>query len=544
MTRPHGGNREFLVGEDLFVESPQFAKGRRTDKVGVTIAAAAPKPDEPRFSYGRMFRQPYLPEFRPESEGLIALGESMAESKSGPHTAGIPAGYVYFGQFVDHDLSFDENAEHLPDGAVKPEDQYSLRSPSLDLDSLYGYDVLRTKQSTLGRRVYADDGVSLRVSETQPESSKLVLDRFPVADKAFPNDLPRKANCEKKQLAAIIDPRNDENLALAQTHLAFIKFHNAVVKQLSGTVLTGLFEAARETVVRHYQWIILHDFLPKIIEPEVLNDVVKKGCQHLSFDNEPFMPVEFSAAAFRLGHALVSETYEWNAVFQSPPKGIQPAHLFKDLFTFTGFGSANLLGQNNLPSSWIIDWTRFYDFEGFDGINGAKILNFARKIGPSVASSLMQLPLMPGETDERLQKLPVRTLLRGRLLGLPSGQCVARRLGVAEISARALPRGFHTEVLEGFGLHKFTPLWYYILREAEVFHEGERLGPVGSRIVAETFVALIKKSRISILPKEEPGEPIWKPDLGRKAGEFSMPELFYFVHRVFPDENFINPLGD
>lgn len=252
------------------------------------------------------------------------------------------------------------------------------------------------------------------------------------------------------------------------------------------------------------------------------------------------MPVEFSTAAFRLGHPLINSSYEWNKIFSSQPDAFGPASLLKHLFAFTGFGSSDLFAQDNLPSSWIIDWTRFYDFQGFDGVS-TNTYNAARSIGPSVIDELMSLRPFPGEDDPNLRSLPIRTLLRGRLLGLPSGQSVARRLGLTPLSPEVVAER-HPDVMKKFGFDRSTPLWYYILREADKIHSGNRLGPVGSWIVAETFAALMRNSRISILPDVK-GAPTWRPYLGRAEGEFSMPELLYFIHRSFPDENYISPLN-
>jgi hypothetical protein len=145
------------------------------------------------------------------------------------------------------------------------------------------------------------------------------------------------------------------------------------------------------------------------------------------------------------------------------------------------------------------------------------------------------------DADQEMHKLSVRNLLRGRLLGLPSGQDVAGRLNQTPLTAEEVADGPHRDTLRKLGFDQTTPLWYYILKEAELRHGGERLGPVGSRIVAETFVGLIKKSTVSILPRETPGGPVWEPDLGIKEKQFSMPDLLYFVHRHLGNQ--LNPLG-
>jgi hypothetical protein len=549
MTQAHGRTNEYHVGEDLFIEGlDSRQRARISNALGVALDVGG-DPLNTLFRYGRMFRTPNLPEFRPDSKGLIALGQKMGGPEKSEVVESIPAGYVYFGQFVDHDLSFDDKSDQMPMGATMAEEEYARRSPALDLDSLYGFDPEQVKQTPVGKFIYEPDGIRLRLDKTVSESSGLILSRGPKAKAEYGNDLPRGFDPQRRQKAAIVDPRNDENLVVAQTHVSFIKFHNAVVKWLEAKGETdNLFEKARTIVVQHYQWIILTDYLPKIIDEHILEDVLVNGCKHLIFEagEDAFMPIEFSVGAYRLGHAMVNELYNWNDIFQSPEDGDSwQAHLFRDLFTFTGSAIAPMLGQNNILSSWIIDWTRFYKFD-FPDVKSTSPINFARKIGPSVVRPLMGLPQMPNETANYLTRLPVRSLLRGRLLGLPAGQCIARRINEAILTEDEIADGDHKEVLELFGLHKLTPLWYYVLKEAELRADGKHLGPVGSRILAETFVGLMKPSRFSILPAVEPGKPIVPIALKEEANadRFTMPDMLYFIHQQFPEENFINPLGD
>jgi hypothetical protein len=365
----------------------------------------------------------------------------------------------------------------------------------------------------------------------------------------FLNDLPREGDPRKPEAAAIVDPRNDENLVVAQTHLSFIKFHNAVVERFAGGVLVGdaLLNVAREQVVRHYQWIILEDLLPKIIDRAVLDDVYDNGCRHfvLASDEEPFVPFEFAMASFRFGHSLVRSQYQWNRIFQSRPHGLSPATL-SNLFTFTGFSQQNLFNRKRLLSSWIVDWTRFFDFTGFPGAASHPRSNRGRKIVAALSTGLTRLPPFMSDEEKLMSSLPTRNLLRGQMLGLPSGQDVAARLGVQVLTPHQLKDGEDAQrrdILERFGFDRQTPLWYYILKEADRLGTGARLGPVGSRILAETFVGLIKRSRTSILPPGPTGRPNWQPDLGRTRGQFSMAELLFFVHQA-TDGGHLNPLGD
>jgi ketosteroid isomerase-like protein len=209
---------------------------------------------------------------------------------------------------VDHDLTFDRTAVMLGE-KISPAELLQARSPSLDLDSLYGAGPADPESA----RFYEDDGLHLKMGSTSAAGGVAAKDGF---------DLPRGegATAKAKRTAIIPDPRNDENLAVAQTHLAFIRFHNRVVDTLSGTVPhTQLFAEARRLVVKHYQWMLLTDYLPRIANQSVINRIFAKGRKAFEVGNDPIqvptMPVEFSVAAFRLGHSMIRETYNWNKVF-------------------------------------------------------------------------------------------------------------------------------------------------------------------------------------------------------------------------------------
>jgi hypothetical protein len=237
------------------------------------------------------------------------------------------------------------------------------------------------------------------------------------------------------------------------------------------------------------------------------------------------MPIEFSVAAYRLGHSMIREEYDYNRLF---PNGLATLEF---LFEFTGvsgqlgvkFGAPG----EHLPNNWIIDWNRFYDFDNHPASNRAL------QIDTHLTDTLKKLPegivfVGPKDTQETFgsASLAARNLLRGRLLTLPTGQEVAAQLGIAPLAIT-----FDDPELKEFETQ--TPLWFYLLKEAEVEGAGQRLGPIGSRIVAETFVGLIENSRTSIFPLGS-----WQPNLpSRQPGEFSMADLLRFVDDL-------NPLGD
>jgi hypothetical protein len=514
MPRKHGQTTYFIEGEG-FVGQQEI---HQADQPAAVLAAdeqpAAELDVERAFRFSRMFAD--LPPFRPDADALVALGKAMEDAPNFKDHPELPAGFTYFGQFLDHDITFDKT-DGLPAGMLAPEEIIQGRSPSLDLDNVYGRGPgLETKN------LYESDMVRLRVGLTTPVGAPGEPEAL-----ALPNDLPRGDNPDNPREATIGDPRNDENLVVAQTHLAFLKFHNIVAARLAETGLSGaaLFAQARRTVTLHYQWIVLHDFLPRVIDPAVLSNVIAVGPQF--FQNTagemPTMPIEFSVASYRFGHSMIRDGYSWNRNF--PGAGLDL------LFKFSG-GSGDMFGAPTLPSNWIADFRRLYDFAGVPGVEAPPFMNKTRSIDTALAMNLKTLPSFAGLGDEAV--LAVRNLLRGRLLGLPSGQMVAQAIGAPVMTPEQVSNGPHADILNTHHFHTNTPLWYYILKEAEVFNQGLRLGPVGSRLVAETFVGLVRGSQISLLADEN---RYWRPTLpGLRPGTFTMADLLLLV-------NDLNPLG-
>ena len=480
--------------------------------------------------FGRMF--PSLPPFRPPREQLMALGRAMRDP-NGADPAGdnlrLPAGYTYLGQFIDHDITFDVTP--LGEAAIDPLAVDNFRSPKLDLDGLYGLGP-RAQPYLFSR---ASHGAKFLIGRTRPSADTAARPCLRARD----NDLPRSAagdvligeSCTgphdpmetpgplSEGLALIGDPRNDENLIVAQLHLAFLKFHNKIVDQLPSSAST--FEHARRLVTWHYQWIVLHDFLPRLVDPAVLGDVLCHGRRFYNVGDYAFIPVEFSVAAYRLGHSMVRQEYSYNRVFNPGPVRLARATLDL-LFRFTGLSGTDV----PVPSNLIIDWRRFFD--GLPKPPGVEHFNYSRKIDPFVAAALHGLP---GGADP---SLPVRNLLRGAALGLPSGQAIARFMNEPVLSRDRIAAGPDGREARAQGLDEESPLWFYILKEAQLVAGGERLGPVGSRILSEVFVGLLQADPTSFVSLD----PSWHPTLpGAEPGSFTMADLLTFVDEV-------NPLGD
>jgi hypothetical protein len=421
--------------------------------------------------------------------------------------SGIPALYTYLGQFIDHDITFDPASS-----LQKQNDPAALtdyRTPAFDLDNIYG------RGPADQPYMYKENG------------REFLLGNMLHGGSAGAQDLPR--NNSDPRRAFIGDPRNDENTNISQLQGLFLRFHNRTQAENPGLS----FEAIQQLVRFHYQYIIVHDFLPRIVVSDVLNELKVGG--HYSRDklkffqwkNEPFMPVEFSGAAYRFGHSMVRPGYRLNDAV--PPLPILPVPNSPD----------SLVGFRVMNPAWGIDWGRFIDidvrnYNGTAPVNQRR-LQFAYRIDTSLVNPLSKLPGTVASPPPA--SLPERNLVRGLRLDLPSGQAVARAMGIdplpddkiligkavdnpdpAPPSIADLARTFRTDVFR-----ENCPLWTYILAEAMHYKEDvpipvvekltiktPKLGPVGGRIVAEVFLGLLFGDPSSLLSLD----PRWTPPTG------------------------------
>ena len=500
----HGSESYFVIGEGLLAES---VGGRDRTLAAPLEAETAP------FRFSRM--GPSGVNHQLGDGALARLAQAIGIG--GSDDSKIPAGFTYLGQFIDHDLSFDKTAVMLGE-RVSPAELLQARSPSLDLDSLYG----AGPDDPGSEKFYEDDGIHLRVGKAlDPEGG--FMDGF---------DLPRGAGTTTaaKRRAIIPDPRNDENLAIAQTHAAFIRFHNRVVDTLPDSVpMARRFQRARRIVTRHYQWMLRTDYLPRICAPGVVNDVYSSGRKAFEVGvpptDVPTMPIEFSVACFRLGHSMIRGAYNWNKIFDAGTGTLNY------LFIFSA-GSGNLGDALRLDGTWVADFRRLYDFSeaGRDDlvVPDAKF-NFARRIDTKLALPLRDLPKFPADEND----LALRNLKRARMVRLATGQQMAtflksKGVTLTKLTAEQVREGKNGATLEELTqtqrakVVKDTPLWFYILREAEL-NQG-RLKGVGARIVAETFHRAMEGSQISIVRN-----PTWRPNLGPNNTTFRMVDLLLFA---------------
>ena len=532
----HGREHFFIEGEGLVGDPATVPETAPVDD-GARTAAAARAED---FRFSRLGpRGSKLP------EGLLRKVATAMATRDDGGNGTIAAGYTYLGQFVDHDLTFDQTTVALGD-SVAPADLLQGRSPSLDLDSMYGFG----PADPVSAEFYRDDrhlavGRTVRLGPA-PLQARREYDLPRLGDGSDDEDNRRRA--------VIPDFRNDENLAVAQTHLAFTRFHNRVVDGLDASVPANQrFRRARRQVVLHYQWMLRTDYLPKICDSTVVTDVFSNGRKVFEVDADPLsvptMPVEFSVAAFRFGHSMVRGAYDWNAEF---PNG--QGDLF---FLFDFSGTSGFLGGGPLalPSNWIADWRRLYRFSSIgrgDLKPPAGEFNLARRIDTLLTPPLAALPsgAFGGKRDgfgAMAAHLAFRNLVRANMVRLASGQDMVRLLRRKGVAVTALTKaqilgsggdGASLDSLTAAEKDRFakeTPLWFYVLREAEL--NGGKLSGVGARIVAETFHRAMEGSRHSIVR-----HPDWRPTLGGKPGRFTMMDLLLVAYD--DDKAVLAPLGD
>ncbi len=432
--------------------------------------------------YGRMF--PDLPGLEVDEDFLLALGRSgsVMDAASRPDELDtrndnprIPAAFAFLGQFIAHDITADRS---MLRHHARLNELRNFRTPRLDLEYLYA------AGPTGDPHLYDLDD----------------LDKFllGVNDIGKQDDLSRN----RQGRALVGDPRNDVHLIISQLHLAFLKFHNQVVDYLrdQGVPSSDVFSEAQRLVRWHYQWIVVHEFLPLTAGEALVDNLLNNGPQFYEYDERPFIPVEFADAAYRFGHSQVRSVYILN---DSGTKG----QIFPDFA-----GTCPVLHDR------VVDWAYFFNVEEQRPPQASK------RIDTLIAHSLIDLPRsVVGDTDIPEQhSLAYRDLMRGQALDLPSGEAVSRAMDIEPLSKDELG-------LSKLGWHGETPLWYYILKEAEVRAGGERLGDVGGRIVAEVLLGLIDGDSTSY----RWAETEWRPTLpGAKEGQFTVADLLRFARVV------------
>jgi hypothetical protein len=418
-----------------------------------------------------------------------------------PDNPTMTAGSTFVGQFTDHDITFDQTSQlGVPQSPVTSP---NTRTPALDLDSVFG----------------GGPGLRPDLYVENPDGS--VGPRLTIGNGGVHEDVPRVSIGDGTYTALLGDPRNDENVMIAGLHCAHILFYNRVLDELSEFDLRRFpaaraadvanryvsFLIARQVTLWHYQWLLVNEHLPQIAGQQVVSDVLRNGNR---FYNPPpgdaFMPIEFGAAAYRFGHSMVRPSYRANFTSGTGDSTSPTADPFfalvfdqtePDFSAPPSYDRDDLLGGFPAPRRYI-GWQTFFD------LGDGQVKN-NKKIDTTISSVLFTLPVpaIAPHTQTSPTVLPQRNLLRQLTWGLPSGQAVARAMGVDPLSRAALSE--IGSVYAPFAAS--TPLWYYILAEAKAMADGLNLGPVGGRIVTETLIGLLRAdhgSYLSVYPHFTP----------------------------------------
>jgi Animal haem peroxidase len=467
----------------------------------------------------------------------------------------LTSGFTFVGQFVDHDITFDTTT--LSEQESDPDATTNFRTPRYDLDAIYGrgpstdpqfYDPDDRDKFLVEKRPYSQ---IKGLVTTPPSSQDIVYDVKP--DEVW--DVPRNEDGTAK----IADPRNDQTLIILQLHVAMQKFHNRLVDvlRMQGVPRSAVFESARRLARWHYQWMVTHEFLPAIVGQTLSDSVYKEttGAPKITLKyykptnpaGRSFIPVEFAVAAYRFGHSITRPRYTVQDVYDSTGKllgSVSSVPLFQDAPT-----ENNLNGHRELPARLKIQWSKFF--------NAGTTLTArpVRQFDASLAGPLFKMPATALPDANTLGLLSQRNLRRGRKMGLPSGQQVARLMGVTPLTNAQLsqnhrifvkipisgnkveivtPPGEYDEenqslkeIFADTGWGGEAPLWFYILKEAEIVGKGRTLGPVGGRIVAEVLVGLLQKDPNSYLYLNAGWKPA--PPIAPASGQFTMADLLKFA---------------
>ena len=449
-------------------------------------------------TYGRMFEIPPCKD-QPEAKRLGAWLHERSRSEESKINRKIPAGYTFLGQFVVHDLTFDPS--EIDDIHLDPKATHNPRTVNLDLDSLYGN----------------GPGGSPHLFDAEP--GRYGMFRLgPTPTIQF--DVPRDDNGH----AVIADPRNDHNLILSQLHFAFLRFHNRVLERVHKCCLhletdRERYQEARKIVTWHYQWIVHNEFLPVLCHSDVIAYLNGRDLPFpfykVGSSRVPFTPVEFSAAALRVGHSQVAPSYRINRI-------TSPLPIFGD-------GGDDLRGRRPITKNRQVDWRYFFPLSTEQEPRPQS----SQCINTRIDMTLARIPpeFLPN-SDSKSDVLAVRDLNRSSTWGLPCGDKVAEAIaGPSEAKDPKHDDGqehpYPVRVIDSDDMWppgsefegKRPPLWYYILREAELQERGERLGVVGSCLVAEVLIGILKwHPSKQLVGRVEPaqhghhGEPFkWEP---------------------------------
>lgn len=460
-----------------------------------------------------------------------------------------PALFTFIGQFIDHDITagtdresnfsaIDLDTERLRQKDKTDVSQHvaNLRTGALDLGSVYGTNL---HVGAFGKQ--------LQDAMRCPQDRAKLLVGTGVEIPGCRPDLPRDSGTDVLRMERLVDPsrglvpfsafekltgdirdvffdrdgspilsravigdlRNDENLGVAQTHLMFVRLHNKIVDAARRSDVDvcdrdAVFLWARTELRKIYNWLIINEYLPQICEADTLANVLAHDAPlykafldrtHGDVRSVMALPLEFSVAAFRFGHSQARPDYDWNETFGRGTSTSTPSAdraNFNLLFQFSGSGlHAAADVPNRVPTTGIPDMERLLNV-GDDWFADRN----TRKIDTFLAPDLSDMAQEQAGLKANMKNLAVRNMWRAHLLNIPTGQACIQALAdvgvsITPLSQSELTSGHTGAVLQEVRLTDQTPLWFYILKEAETRGSGNRLGPLGSRLVAETLAGLV-----------------------------------------------------
>ncbi|MBW8198344.1 peroxidase family protein [Flagellimonas abyssi] len=449
--------------------------------------------------FGRMFREVSPLYVNPVELAKLGAPGGPMDATNAELTSDVPLGMIFFGQFVDHDITFDTQTNFS--SINNPSEIENTRSATLDLDCIFGggpEDEPFLYDKPEGRGLYLLTG---KTNQNQGQAANLEK-----------HDLPRTGT----ETAIIGDPRNDENRVISQFQLAMIRFYNANYDALKNAdphkAAVEIYEEARQLVTWHYQWVVVNEFLPLLCGSKLVSEILGAGRKFYKPCHSAFIPVEFSVAAYRFGHSMI------NQKLKLKPSG-DVHSIFSSEF---GRGFEKIKNQKQ-----IVEWEALFDFDG----------NYQRaeKLDTQLAAILLNLPFIDS-TNPADKSLATRNLRRGQSFLLPSGESVAActerdegEINDVKNLIRNVSQAYNINLDNG------TPLWFYILAEAEEIGRidnggskpGEGLGPVGGTIVAETLIGLLEMDEESYLGHNRD----WSPTLGTN-GVFTMKDLLTIANKA------------
>ena len=427
------------------------------------------------------------------------------ESGTPAVSASVPAVFTFVGQFIDHDLTM--NAVDLFTDQTGP--VRNGASPRIDLDSVYGPRTTGTgvvtiptgDGATTGDLIFHHDG-TFRMHHVDGTTG-FDLNRTEMSLPAGP--VPHRPPAFT---AHIFDGRNDENQLILQIHILLERVHNKLVESnalnTAGESKAEVIAAVRTEVVANWQTVVLQDYLPRVIEAGTLTDVLSQ-IRQVNFGNLKHKPLLDLAS----GALVVQLPHEWTIGFRFGHSQLRPRYhlnggdgasvaLFDNLTANPG--SDDLRGSVQLPAAHVIDWAEFYPDVPDDVLDDdRKSLRIDGKVTPPV----FNLPesAIP-DTMKTVGNLPQRNLIRGRSIGVVSGEelydfydstdggpavpLTGPKLTPSDVAPDPLVHHLFTHDLDADGQPVFkTPLWYYIVKEAELQGGFRTLGALGSRLVAE-----------------------------------------------------------